>query len=151
MLINILGEKFELDALDYDAMVKMENGLENVKKEIGEIAKKASTSAMRQSELVLQSVEVVSRFFNETLGEDASERIFKGKIHYGMALKAFGEFIVAKNTHSGDDISAINNEYTPKIEASLAKHGNRDQRRNANKNKKRNNNPNNSGKVKNFK
>lgn len=161
MLFNIFGEKFEVDVLDYDQMVKVEQECEAVVEKVAAIRDRTVAEGMRQSELVKESTEVIAYFFDEVLGAGAAERIFKGKINYGHALKAFGEFIAQKNQHSGDDIRAINDEYMKRIKpatptapaaatttgvVAMPAGGNRQQRRQASKKNKRNNYPNKHGK-----
>ncbi len=159
MKFKIFDAEFEADMLDYDYMVKVESELEGVEKKIHDIKEKAILDGMRQSVLVKESTEVIHRFFDVVFGDGAAQKIFKGKIHYGAALKAFGEYILQKNAHSGDDIREINDEYTPKIQATKAipedrtgsgnnkpanvqqYNGNRAQKRNAQK-KKGKKNPN---------
>lgn len=154
MLFKIRNAEFEADMLDYDYTVKVENELEDVQKKIEEIKKRAVLDGMRQSVLVRESTEVIHHFFDAVFGDGAAQKIFEGKIHYGEALKAFADYIVQKNQHSGDDIRIINDEYEPKINATLPVaekkpgnvqqyNGNRQQRRQANKNKGKNHNPNN--------
>lgn len=158
MLFKIFNAVFEADMLDYDYMLKVEDELENVEKKIGEIKEKALMNGMRQSALVKDSTEVIRNFFDSVFGNGAADTIFGNKINYGMALEAFGEFVLQKNNHSGDDIKAINEKYTPLIRGSQATlkggtnthgkvqqfngNGNREQRRNSQKKKKNNNNPN---------
>ena len=89
---------------------------------------------MRQSELILEATTAVSNFFDTVAGEGTGQKILKGQIDYGLALKCFGDFIIQKN-HSGNDIRDINNEYMPKIKATLPNGGNREQRRAGNKGK----------------
>lgn len=148
MLFKIFNAEFEADMLDYDYMLKVEDELENVEKKIGEIKEKAIVDGMRQSVLVKESTGVICNFFDEVFGDGASQKIFGDRINYGKALEAFGEFILQKNNHSGDDIKAINEKYTPLIRGSKATakvqqfdvNGNREQRRNSQKKKKKNNN-----------
>ena len=153
MLFNINGVKFEADMLDYDYTVKVEEELENVKKKISDIKDKAILDGMRQSVLIKESTEVIHNFFDSVFGDGAANKIFEGKIHYGNALKAFGDYVIQKNEGSGDDIRLINDPYEPKINATLpvaekkpgnAQHynGNRQQRRQASKNKGKNHHPN---------
>lgn len=157
MLFKIFDAEFEADMLDYDYMLKVEDELENVEKKIGEIKEKAIVDGMRQSVLVKESTEVIYNFFDEVFGDGASQKIFGDRINYGKALEAFGEFVLQKNNHSGDDIKVINEKYTPLIRGSQATakmnndgkvqqfngNGNREQRRNSQKKKKKNyNNPN---------
>lgn len=157
MLFKIFNAEFEADMLDYDYMVKVEDELENVEKKIGEIKEKALMNGMRQSVLVKDSTEVIRHFFDSVFGDGAAQKIFGDRINYGKALEAFGEFVLQKNNHSGDDIKVINEKYTPLIRGSQATakggnntngkmqqfngNGNRTQRRNSQK-KKKNNNPN---------
>lgn len=142
MLFKIFDAEFEADMLDYDYMIKLEDELENVEKKIVEIKEKAIADGMRQSVLVKDSTEVIYNFFDKVFGDGAAQKIFGDRINYGKALEAFGEFILQKNNHSGDDIKAINKKYMPMIQGSLAtsKGGNREQRRKYQK--KNNNNPN---------
>lgn len=148
MLFKIFDAEFEADMLDYDYMLKVEDELENVEKKIGEIKEKAIVDGMRQSVLVKESTGVIYNFFDEVFGDGAAQKIFGDRINYGKALEAFGEFVLQKNNHSGDDIKVINEKYTPLIWGSQATakvqqfngKGNREQRRNSQKKKKKNNN-----------
>lgn len=154
MLFKIFNAEFEADMLDYDYMLKVEDELENVEKKIGEIKEKALMNGMRQSVLVKDSTEVLRHFFDSVFGDGAAQKIFGDRINYGKALEAFGEFVLQKNNHSGDDIKVIDEKYTPLIRGSQATakgnhgkvqqfngNGNREQRRYSQK-KKKNNSPN---------
>lgn len=149
MNVTLCGEKFEVDFLDYDRLTEMEHEMEEVQNKTMEMQETALNGGMRQSELILQAVGIISDFFDGVLGEGASDRIFKGRVNYGLALRAFGDFVIQKN-RSGDDIRSINREYEEKIRRAQEPVGNREQRRAGNKNRKnRNRNgqryPNNNG------
>lgn len=132
MLVNLLGEEFEVDFLDYDFAMKCEEGYNGVIKKSEEITQNANN--MKQTEFIIQTCDTINRFFDDVLGAGASERIFKGKKNVLLAYDAFGTFAEAKN-RSGQEIINISQKHGVMLGKNNNQPQNRAQRRNNSKNK----------------
>lgn len=132
-IVKLNGVDFDVDFLDLAAVEKIEQGYENL---LAKLNIFKDDKWMKQSEMIRQGCDLVYTYFDDSLGEGASEKIFHGDYNFGTALKVVGDFAIAKQ-NSGNDITAITSQYSEMLNKDK---GNREQRRNQNKNKNKNNN-----------
>lgn len=127
-MIKINGVEFEYDSFDADEVGKGLNEFEKVTRKLENPPKNLKTRA----EFIRYTVKCVGDFLNAVLGEDAAEKVFKGKANFRIAMKAFVEM---KEEMVKQDI-----ELEKYMENKLGKYSpNRFERRknNFNKNKRR--------------
>lgn len=127
-IVKLNGAEFEVDFLDLKEVEKIEQGYENLLTAINGLK---ADKGMKQSEMIRKGCDIVYAYFNDSLGEGASDKIFHQEYNFGNALKAVGDFALAKQ-NSGNAITDITSQYDGVINK-----GNREQRRNADKNKKK--------------
>lgn len=127
-MIKINEVEFDFDPFDADEVEKGEKELEKVARKLENPPK----NLKGKSEIIRYTVKCVGDFFNVVLGEDAAEKVFKGKANFRVAMKAFIEM--------QEEMVKQDLEFEKYMENKLVKYSpNRLERRknNFNKNKRR--------------
>ncbi|MDM0868835.1 hypothetical protein QTI59_15480 [Clostridium perfringens] len=127
-MIKINGVEFDFDPFDADEVEKGEKELEKVARKLENPPK----NLKGKSEIIRYTVKCVGDFLNVVLGEDAAEKVFKGKSNFRVAMKAFIEM--------QEEMVKQDLEFEKYMENKLVKYSpNRVERRknNFNKNKRR--------------
>lgn len=130
-IVKILDTEIEIDFLDFEAMEKIEMGYDKVLKDIQGVNQKFNSNS-RQSEVIRWGCDIVYKFFDDSIGEGTSEKIFHGKYNFGDAMHAMGQFAVAKS-NSASEIKELSEQYNGLLNTKPA--GNRQQRRQNGKSK----------------
>ncbi len=137
--MNILGVELpDIDYLDVDVMEKVNEAFQKVVDDVGD---KGQYSDMKNTDAIRYQCKSIDNFLDTVFGAGTAQRVFKGKVHYGEHLKAFGivsEFVQEKK----GEINDLMDEYSPNRIAAIPQ--NRQQRR-QNQKQKYNNRPKNYG------
>lgn len=129
-MIKILNEEFELDTMDLDVSEKIEKEMNRVVARLNNV-----NDNVTRSQAIRETVTIVFDCFNNILGEGTSEKIFKGKVHLKLAMKAFEELSIGIR----EEDAAVEKE----LDASIKKYSpNRVNRRHPNHQNKKNYNKN---------
>ncbi len=88
------GTSFEFDLTDADDCERYENALEKLRKAENNVKKDG-----RESEFIRAFCKMLGDFFNDVLGDGASEKIFKGKkTSVAVYLEVYDDFLAFANT-----------------------------------------------------
>lgn len=117
-MITINGVEFEFDGLDAKDMELFEEKSAVMLKEINSAKDRAKG---KQSSMIRLSCEAVFKFFDETLGDGASNKIFGDSTHLGKCLEAFGEMTTQMSSGIEGDITSLVDHYTPTKTIGLVK------------------------------
>ena len=115
------GASFEFDLTDADDLERYENALEKLRNAENSIKKDG-----RESEFIRAFCKMLGVFFDDVLGEGASEKIFEGKkTSIAVYLEVYDDFLAFANAQKSG-MKELFSKYIP----------NRQQRRAAPKKKK---------------
>ncbi len=134
--MNILGvEAPEIDYLDVDVMEKVNDAFQKV---VEDIQDNGQYEGLTNTDAIRHQCAAIDKFLDTVFGEGTAQRVFKGKVHYGQHLEAFGIVSEYVQEQKGG-ITDLVDKYSPNRISQIPQ--NRQQRRyNDRKNGKRRNN-----------
>lgn len=110
-MIKILGVEFDLDTMDLDVSETLERELNQVPELLSNINEHAT-----RSEMIRETVTIVSNCFDNIFGVGSSEAIFKGKKNVRLAMKAFEELALGirkLDEEAGKELDEATKKYSP--------------------------------------
>ena len=107
--MKILDKEFEVDFYDANTMERIEKGMEKVNKIIKE---KSVIKNQKTSEVIREVCNIIFDFFDYVLGNEASKKIFGNKTSLTLCIKAYEDFINAKQEQEAV-FENISKKYSP--------------------------------------
>ena len=107
-LYKVMGVEVEMDFLDVEFMEKFENAYDKMTHDYKDV-----TPVGKASDLIRQKCNVFKGFIIDLFGEDAHEKMFKGKISLDMYLTACDDIFNARVAQEMK-YKQLNNKYNVK-------------------------------------